>query len=171
MSIKKTTQLGLKPNTATNWLKKSLLFHFAVAAGHKCFRCGGDLDLDSFSIDHKVDWLDSDDPKGLFFSIENIAFSHLSCNKRAPRVATPIGQRSRSAHVRAYMARYYQERIKGKVTATDEFKRRRREYMREYTRKKNQQVSPVVAHPGKEHRAFNPTVAGAQSAGGTNHGE
>ena len=38
------------------------------------------------SIEHKIPWLDSDNPKELFFNLEkNIAFSHLSCNISAAR--------------------------------------------------------------------------------------
>ena len=37
------------------------------------------------SIDHKTPWLHSEDPRGLFFDIDNIAFSHKSCNYSAAR--------------------------------------------------------------------------------------
>lgn len=36
-------------------------------------------------IEHKIPWLDSDKPKELFFDLENIGFSHLSCNIKARR--------------------------------------------------------------------------------------
>jgi hypothetical protein len=37
------------------------------------------------SIEHKIPWLDSEDPKDLFFNLNNIAFSHLTCNVKAAR--------------------------------------------------------------------------------------
>lgn len=82
---KKTEQLGMNPGTASYRLVKDLLFKFAVEAGHKCHRCGNELDRESFSVEHKKAWIDSDDPVGLFFELENIAFSHLKCNVGAAR--------------------------------------------------------------------------------------
>lgn len=41
---------------------------------------------DNFSIEHKIPWLDSDDPVDLFFNLENIDFSHLLCNSAAKRI-------------------------------------------------------------------------------------
>lgn len=77
---KKAQKLGMNYSTAANRLRKDLLFHFVMKAGHKCFRCGGDLTKDTFSIEHTVPWLNSDDPVKNFFDIEQIAFSHESCN-------------------------------------------------------------------------------------------
>ena len=77
---KKTLQLGMNPSTASGRLVKDILFRLAIQAGHTCHRCGGDLDRETFSIEHKVAWLDSEDPVGLFFDQKNIAFSHLRCN-------------------------------------------------------------------------------------------
>lgn len=49
-----------------------------------CFRCGKRIDsIDDFTIDHKESWLLGDDPAQLFYSIENIAFSHAKCNYEA----------------------------------------------------------------------------------------
>ena len=46
-----------------------------------CSRCKKQiLDIDNFSIDHKIPWLDSENPKKLFFDLENISFSHTGCN-------------------------------------------------------------------------------------------
>lgn len=41
--------------------------------------------MDELSIEHKTPWLDSEDPKALFFDLNNIAFSHLSCNVSAAK--------------------------------------------------------------------------------------
>lgn len=39
--------------------------------------------MEEFSVDHKKEWL-YEDPQ-LFWDLENISFSHLSCNVRANR--------------------------------------------------------------------------------------
>jgi len=84
----KTDQLGMNPGTASNRLKKNLLFEFAKRLDmHWCYQCGAEIkDCDDFTVEHKTPWLHSEDPKGLFFDIDNIAFSHKSCNYSASRV-------------------------------------------------------------------------------------
>ena len=89
MGIKKekTRQLGMDPGTAANRLKKTLLFEFAKELDiHWCYQCAAEIkNPDNFTIEHKTPWLHSEDPKGLFFDIDNIAFSHKSCNYSAAR--------------------------------------------------------------------------------------
>lgn len=82
---KKADQLGMNPSTAQHRLRMDLLFHLAVQTNHKCYRCGEKLIRKTFSIEHKINWLDSDDPVKNFFNIDNIAFSHLGCNVKASR--------------------------------------------------------------------------------------
>lgn len=84
---KKNDQLGMPVGTASNRLRKMIIFDYVQKCGHdKCFQCGEKIDnIDNFSIEHKVPYLDSEDPVKLFFDIDNIAFSHLSCNSRASR--------------------------------------------------------------------------------------
>lgn len=79
---KKDLQLGMPHGTANSKLRKALLFKYVVSCNdNTCFRCGKVIDdINNFSIDHKIAWLDSLDPVGLFFSMDNIAFSHLDCN-------------------------------------------------------------------------------------------
>ena len=77
---KKKQQLGINPSTASGKLLKDLLYDFVVKANHTCFRCGGKLTRETFSIEHVVPWLDSEDPVSLYFDIDNIAYSHLTCN-------------------------------------------------------------------------------------------
>lgn len=81
--MKRTTRLGMNPSTASHRLVKDTLFRLVVEAGHVCHRCGKPLDRATFSIEHIVPWLNSDDPVGLFFEQRNIAFSHLHCNSSA----------------------------------------------------------------------------------------
>lgn len=83
---KKNEQLGMNYSTASNRLVKDLLFNFIVKANENiCYRCGEPMSRDTFSIEHKTPWLDSEDPLYLYFSLDNIAYSHLSCNVKAAR--------------------------------------------------------------------------------------
>lgn len=70
---------------ATSRLRKSLLFSMAQRLGEDvCYRCGLKIENENvFSIEHKESWLYSDNPIKMFFSLENISFSHISCNVRA----------------------------------------------------------------------------------------
>ncbi len=73
--------------TATHKLKKIILFNLLQQLNKDyCFRCDNKIEiLRELSIEHKQPWLDSDNPLKLFFDLNNIAFSHLSCNCSAAR--------------------------------------------------------------------------------------
>lgn len=77
----------MHPSTAANRLKKNILFSFAKRLDlNWCYQCGAEItDIQKFTIEHKKPWLDSDDPEDLFFDLDNIAFSHASCNYAASR--------------------------------------------------------------------------------------
>lgn len=79
---KKSEQLGMPFGTAGGKLRKSILFSLLKESGKNvCYQCGNPIESeDELSIEHKIPWLDSDNPKELFFSLDNIAFSHLKCN-------------------------------------------------------------------------------------------
>lgn len=66
-------------------LNKDILFKFIRDAGHVCFRCGGELTRNNFSIDHKVPWLGDKEASTLFYDLGNIAYSHNICNTKAAR--------------------------------------------------------------------------------------
>jgi hypothetical protein len=84
--LKKQQQLGMNPSTASNRLVKDTLWRLVVQAEQNvCYRCGGPMTRETFSIEHKEAWLDSDDPVGLYFDQENIGFSHLRCNIKDSR--------------------------------------------------------------------------------------
>ena len=83
----------------------------------------------NFSVDHMTDWLDSDDPVGLYFDPANISFSHDSCNKSAARKTK--GEYNTPEKKRAYNATYYQ-----KNKEKWKYKPERAAYMREYNRKR-----------------------------------
>ena len=80
-------QLGMPVGTATAILRKKILFFLIQQMElNICFQCGEKIEVvDDLSIEHKVPWLHSENPKELFFSLDNIAFSHLSCNSSAHR--------------------------------------------------------------------------------------
>jgi 5-methylcytosine-specific restriction endonuclease McrA len=72
---------------ATNILDRMIMLNMAQKLGKDvCFRCGNKIEnLKDFSVEHKIPWLDAENPKETFFDLDNIAFSHLSCNKSAGR--------------------------------------------------------------------------------------
>lgn len=79
----------MNPGTASNRLVKDILFKLITDAGHKCYRCGGEMLRSNFSIEHKIAWLDSHDPVKMYFDLDNIAFSHLKCNVDLSRRRPP----------------------------------------------------------------------------------
>ena len=85
---KKNTQLGMPIGTAGNRLRKEIMFKLLTKLNENiCYRCGKKIEsAEELSIEHKEPWLDSPNPKELFFDLENIAFSHLSCNIHARRM-------------------------------------------------------------------------------------
>ena len=90
---KKATLLGMPYGTAGNRLRKMILFHLLKRHGENiCFKCGSTIDIiEDLSIEHKESW----QPGGveLFWDMENIAFSHLRCNRQS--VNSPGSGKSR----------------------------------------------------------------------------
>lgn len=86
-NIKKSQQLGMPIGTASHKLRKSIMFDLLKQLNKNfCFQCGTEIEsVNELSIEHKIPYLDSDNPKELFFDLDNIAFSHLSCNCSAGR--------------------------------------------------------------------------------------
>ena len=83
--LKKNDQLGMPFGTACGRLKKSLLFSLVLKLNlNYCLKCSKKIQEEDFSIDHIIDWMDSSEPKRLFFDLNNIRFSHRKCNKRRP---------------------------------------------------------------------------------------
>lgn len=93
---KKSLQLGMNPSTAAGRLTKDILWSLVVKTGQSaCCKCGEPMSRETFSIEHVTPWLDSEDPVGLYFDLENVSFSHLRCNiadARKPRA--PCGTES-----------------------------------------------------------------------------
>ena len=91
MSEKKSQQLGMSSGKASGILLKDILWDMLVKTNQTlCYHCGEEMSRSTFSVEHKEPWLDSEEPKQLFFSLENISFSHFLCNclaaRRAPQV-------------------------------------------------------------------------------------
>lgn len=120
MSQKKTQQLGMNPGTASYRLLKDLLFNFVKDI--PCHRCGSELDRESFSIEHKTPWLDSENPVELFFDLENISYSHKSCNSAARRTTKKYFNDEERAEANARSQRKIWHRL-----SKEEQKRIRRE--------------------------------------------
>ena len=73
-------QLGMPPGTAANRLRKNILFHLLCRLEENvCFRCKEKIQtVDDLSIEHKEPW--EGRSAELFWNLNNIAFSHLTCN-------------------------------------------------------------------------------------------
>lgn len=84
---RKDRQLGMPYGTARNKLIKQLLFELVVETNKNiCFRCNLEIsDINNFSVEHKLPFLDSGFALELFFDKENIAYSHLDCNSKNRR--------------------------------------------------------------------------------------
>ena len=110
-------------STATNRLRKDVLFSLAVQAGHKCFQCGGDMSRDDFTLEHKRPWLHEKNAIDLFFDLNNVAFSHSACNSSASRKPNKIYENDAERARAAYKRRVYRdpERVR---------ERRRNKYLR-----------------------------------------
>jgi hypothetical protein len=120
----------MNPSTASGRLVKDILYSLVVKTGqNSCYKCGKDMCRATFSVEHKTPWLDSEDPVGLFFELDNISFSHIACNvASARRKAALCGTNS------AYIAgcrcdsctvahAQYQKPNYSKVTRADKYRR------------------------------------------------
>ncbi len=94
----KSRALGMNFSTAGGRLRKMILFDLLQRFDLDwCFRCEEPIeDIGDLSIEHKEPWQTADDPKAVYFDLDNISFSHLSCNCRAsnggPRRKGQCGQ-------------------------------------------------------------------------------
>lgn len=102
---KKAQQLGMSHGTANNRLRKAILFRLVQRVGDDtCYQCGQKIEkIDNFSIEHKEAWLNSNNPIELFFDLDNIAFSHTSCNYGAKKTwnkgnVAPHGTKTRYSY-------------------------------------------------------------------------
>lgn len=77
----KDLTLGMPHGTAAHRLRKNVMFHLLKKHGENvCFKCSKIIDkVSDLSLDHKKPWegVSAD----LFWDLENIAFSHMFCNR------------------------------------------------------------------------------------------
>ena len=78
-------QLGMPYGTACGRLRKIIMFHLIQKLKlDTCVRCKKLItNINDLSIEHIKPWLDID--INLFWDLNNIGFSHLSCNSKASR--------------------------------------------------------------------------------------
>jgi hypothetical protein len=78
---KKAATLGMPHGTASSRLRKNILFHLLKKHRENlCFKCGELIeDVEDLSIEHKKPW--EGISAELFWDLENIAFSHIRCNR------------------------------------------------------------------------------------------
>lgn len=97
---KKAEQLGMPIGTASGKLRKTIIFDLLKQLNQNyCFQCGAEIVFENeLSIEHKIPYLDSENPVDLFFNLNNIAFSHLKCNVGAARPNQTIKHPSESAY-------------------------------------------------------------------------
>ncbi len=93
----KADLLGMPQGTAAGRLRKHIMFDMAKRLGlDECFRCQKKIEsVDELSIDHKLPWQGSDSPRKAFFDLNNIAFSHHSCNCAAAHRPNKIYESAR----------------------------------------------------------------------------
>ena len=112
---KKNMQLGMPLGTASARLRKKILFSLLKENKKNiCYQCGKPIESeDELSIEHKIPWLDSSNPKELFFSLDNIAFSHLVCNVKAARhpVTIKITHQERVANGRHHLCKLAKSQV------------------------------------------------------------
>lgn len=122
MSDKKKMQLGMNPSTASGRLVKDVLWKLIVQTGQDtCCKCGEPMSRETFSIEHVVPWLDSEDPVGLYFDLTNISFSHHSCNVGSARNT----KKKYATKEEATAARLKTSRERRKASYTPEWRRER----------------------------------------------
>ncbi len=104
-SLRKSQTLGMPHGTASGKLRKKILFHLLQKHDENiCFKCNEKIAVvDELSIEHKKPWegISSE----LFWDLENIAFSHMRCNRPhrlgSAKIRTPDGTAWCSGHQKA----------------------------------------------------------------------
>ena len=90
---RKSAFLGMPHGTANGRLRKMILFHLLRKHGENtCFKCSKKIEtVDDLSIEHKQPW--EGISVELFWSLDNIAFSHLRCNRPHRYVGGGVSKR------------------------------------------------------------------------------
>ena len=131
---KKNDTLGIPFGTASNKLKKNIMFYLLKKLDENiCYRCGKRIEtVDELSIEHKIDWLNSETPKELFWDIENnITFSHLHCNIAAQEKTT-LSKEERKANAIKSSKNWYENNKNSLEYKTNKNIRQRENYKSRY---------------------------------------
>lgn len=124
---KKSKLLGMPVGTASGRLKKELMYSLVKELNkHFCYRCNNTIESAAdMSIDHKEPWLSAEDPIISFFDLNNVAFSHLSCNSKA---ASHPNKRWKSKKERREHRNSVQKEKWQSLSQEDQTERRRKRY-------------------------------------------
>ncbi len=102
---------NLTIGAARNRLIRSIIFNLLKESDHHyCYRCGEEMTLDDFTIEHINPWAYKEDAWELFFDLANIAFSHSKCNSAHVRRDTK--------HVKKHMETHFKRTNTCLVTKT-----------------------------------------------------
>lgn len=108
---KKSEKLGMNFSTAMHQLRKEITFRLVQKCGlDVCYRCNRPIGTaDELSYDHKTDWLNSDSATELFWDLDNVTFSHKSCNTQASNEKRSHGgvTKLKNRQNKKYQARYW----------------------------------------------------------------
>jgi len=117
---KKSEQLGMPYGTACNRLRKKILFRVIQELGiDTCFQCSHIIERsEDMSMEHMTPWLDSEDPKALFWDLDNIAFSHITCNIGAARKVRTSPEKKRANNAKRMRDGYSPEERREKYLRT-----------------------------------------------------
>lgn len=83
--IKKSELLGMNFSKASYQLLRLILFDFVkITNQNNCYRCNKEINsVKELSVEHKISWQSSHEPLKTFFDLNNISYSHKSCNSKA----------------------------------------------------------------------------------------
>ena len=87
---KRDETLGIPYGTAMNQLRRKIMFNLLCKLNlNSCFRCSKEMTVEDYTIEHKEPWRSKD--AELFWDLENISFSHKSCNSGSKRHVNRYG--------------------------------------------------------------------------------
>ena len=113
-----TEQLDMNVGTAQNRLVKDVLFKLLTDNGlNECYQCGKPMCRKTFTLEHKKPWRNETNAKELFFNLDNVSFSHQSCNSAAARrtTDTKFTADETSARKKEACRRSYNKRMKNRT--------------------------------------------------------
>jgi hypothetical protein len=94
-SIRNKEVLGKTLSNSVIEMWRKLTFDYAQRCGETvCYQCGKKIETyEEFSMEHKIPWRNKLNGRKLFFDLDNISFSHHTCNSRAGQKTSVLLQR------------------------------------------------------------------------------